>query len=611
MIKIEMKIFSQVKSKRIAVWVCLLIIALLPRLIRLEFRNAWMDELKQGRYSEPGLFAPELLMGAAKQCQPPLDASIESIGIINLGFKEAGIRIHAVILGTLAVLLFYFAMTRLLGNRTLIMPVVIVFAIHPWLVYYSQEGRPNSGAVFFSVLYLLVLIYIFIDQSNPRFNFRLFFLFTIIQVWFLLSIGFQPLVFVFVSCISLLPWLFNRNYYPRVLGVYASTVIAMALAYPVLKQTMVISARLYLNQESWGEKIVAISRQLFSFAGYTDYFQGLLAHFTILFLVIVVLGILGWFFMRGQEQGDKSPTVTLFFFYFLVFAIIYPQVYSAFFKTLIRYPIKLRYFLTFTPILAALAILALVITVQWLKQYQKKGVTGGKWWPLYFFYLIMGVWFLFSFYGSVEKSMRLYATDNRGWREVYERFKNHSSPGERAYIVNLVHPRRWSPKVFAGTEFYYRERDNRPVILVNGKTLSDDLEVICRGEKSGNIDLVFHHGVEKIKKRFFLGLKGVEITQVKGLFIIRIVAGPGQGRVCQTIYYIFRCLYRHLPREVSNYFVYETLFYLEMLRGNPGQAQEYLHILKQIDDGSLKRKVEIWTKSWEEAMKGLENGVSD
>ncbi len=207
--------FTVLRKNKTAVYLLIFIVALLLRLYNIEYRSVWLDEDHQSRYSGQGLFDLDMPHYSSRLAQPPIDLWIQSAGISNFGMSAIGIRIHTAILGALSVLLFYILIGKIIESRFAVFLASVIFAFHPWLIRYSQEARPVSTGVFFAVLYLSVLFDFLVHARDKKTNTRTYIFLIIVQTWFLLSIGFQPLIFILISSLSLLPFLFSKKYCNR------------------------------------------------------------------------------------------------------------------------------------------------------------------------------------------------------------------------------------------------------------------------------------------------------------------------------------------------------------------------------------------------------------
>jgi hypothetical protein len=597
---------------------CILVFAasFLIRLYHIDYRSVWMDEDFQGEYSRLGVFDPDMPVNSAAQNQPPLDPAIQAVGISNFGLNEIGLRIHSAVLGSLAVLLFFLMMGHFVPDRFAVILTTIIFAFHPLLVRYSQEGRPTETGVFFAVLYLFTLFH-FLEppgeqipgsshnpQHYPRenrskqINIRNLILLVIVQTWFLLSIGFQPLVFLLVSSISLLPFLFSRRCRLRILLVYLSSLISFFLAYPILYLAIRINGKLYLKSAPLTDRLAALVKGLYnlSFGAYATHYKTLMGSYIVLYAVISVIGILG---LVHAFYTKKRSFTRLLFLYFIIFMAVYPPLFHSIFYALINYRIRTWYFLCFGPVLIAALAFGLY--------YSRLFLSGLSQWRAGLrllprlaagFFLIL---FIFSFYGNTRSLMQSYRLPNREWRELYTLFKERSSPGDTAYILNLAPPGAWQPKIFYAQDFYYQYPMLRDVRLPENGDIVRDYPGILNRRHYGNIYIVVIKGGDRLKKSFFKTLPDAELYEFYRLFVVRL---PNNGKLAENILAFYYCLAEHLPRRPVNYMVYETLFSLEMINGRRQKAGEHLETLEHLDPGGkLKDEIDLFKKVWQGADK--------
>jgi 4-amino-4-deoxy-L-arabinose transferase-like glycosyltransferase len=576
------------------VYFLIFIIAFLMRLYNIEFRDVWMDEDRQSGYAAQGLFDLDITQSAAAQCQPPLDPFIQSIGISNFGINETGIRIHTAFLGALGVLLFYILLSGILEDRFAVILATVVFAFQPWLIHYNRVGRPVGTGVFFAVLYLLILLHFLVHEKDNKNNKKSFLLLVIVQTWFLLSVGFQPLIFLLTSSFSLLPFLLNKKYFHKTAAVYLSSVVSFALAYPILNIGFTLNAQKYLKPASFLHLIVTFFKNLssISFETYINYYKPLVENYHFLYLIVLILGAAGFIY---TFISNKKNTISLLFLYFFIFTLVYPLVFESGFKTIINYTVQLRYYLTFTPVLIAglgFGIYYALLFLSNLVKIKPQLHISGKYLVRGFFLVI----FLFSFYGNTQSLKETYMIQNREWEKVYELFKYHSAPGDAAYIFNLTPPWKWSPTYFYTQKFYYKNEAERYVHLKSNRDIADDFRNINSGKQKGNVFLVILTGEKKLKESYFKGLNDITIHNFYRAFIVRFF---NNGKLAENILNLFYRLAKKLPKDKHTYIVFETLFHLEMARGNLKKAQKLLYILKRIyTHGKWKARINQLKKKW-------------
>jgi 4-amino-4-deoxy-L-arabinose transferase-like glycosyltransferase len=585
------------------IYLLIFMIAFLMRLYNIEYRDVWMDEDRQSGYAAQGLFDLDITQNAAAQCQPPIDPFIQSVGISNFGINEMGVRIHTALLGALTVLLFYILLSGILEDRFAVVLASVVFAFHPWLIHYNRVGRPVGTGVFFAVLYLLALLHFLVRAKDKKDNKRGFLLLVIVQTWFLLSVGFQPLIFVLTSSLSLLPFLFNKKYFFKTVAVYLSSLVSFSLAFPIFNLCIAKNTRLYLKPAPLVDQIITFFKNLVSinFETYINYYKPLVENYLLFYIIVLIIGVTGFVY---SFISKKTNTINLLFLYFLIFTLVYPLVFESAFKTLINYHVKLWYYLTLTPVLIAGLGVGLYYARSFLSHLLKSKPRlhlSGKYTVQVFFLVI----FLFSFYGNIQSLKKTYMIQNREWEKVYELFKYHSAPGDTAYIFNLIPPWRWSPTYFYSQKFYYKNETERYVHLKSKRNIADDFRNINSGKQKGNVFLVILTGEEKLKESYFKGLNDISIHNFYRAFIVRIL---NNGRLPENIMNFFYRLAKNLPKNIHTYIVYETLFQLEMARGKLKKAQQllgtmgrrYTHSKLKIRINQLKKK---WQKEKEERIK--------
>ncbi len=128
------------------------------RLAFLGQRQLWTDELIQAsviRASSPHDLIKWLKAGVSLPA--PLDYFIQKGFVVLLGESPWSLRLHAAILGSLSVWLFYRIASRMFGLRPALYATAL-FAIYPLHQHYSQEGRPFALLVFLTLASYDVLL---------------------------------------------------------------------------------------------------------------------------------------------------------------------------------------------------------------------------------------------------------------------------------------------------------------------------------------------------------------------------------------------------------------------------------------------------------------------
>jgi hypothetical protein len=560
------------------------VVALIPRLYNLTSRSAWMDEGRQVGYSIEGPFGNRLAAKAALQQQPPLDYFIQSMFVKNFGVNEVGIRLHSALLGALAASLF-FALVLILtnGNLTASALGTAVFAFNPWLIRYSQEGRPISTAVLFSVLYLHAMTRFLHSKIQLDSTLKNLTVLVAVQTGFLLSVGFQPLVFLLVGSLSLLPLLVNRDYRIKVLLVLGTTAIAASLALPILL-LVIRSGPQYVGKHTMMEMIAAILTGFsnLSLDAHLTYPFKIAGDYTILFLVTMVASVANLAFCNPTSK-DRWTLL-----YAATFLLLYPLVYEVFFKSLIDYDIKLRYFLTFAPALVA------GLTILIYHSLQAAGSLWSRWHgPLRFFpHSILALVFGISFVGNFGKMQEVYETKNAEWNKMFAMLKRETGKHGVAYMMNLVRADEWSP-FFRCRMFYYPKNLPQPVELRGIRKMSADLTRDSKfWARRGNIFISTTYGSKKINASLFSDMNAVKVYPFYRLPTIKITRGKDLRR---RVINVLERIVERLPKTRGNFKPLELLIHADIKDGRLDRAKKNMALLATMDSkNKLKRKIAVF-----------------
>jgi hypothetical protein len=276
-------------------------------------------------------------------------------------------------------------------------------------------------------------------------------------------------------------------------------------------------------------------------------------------------------------------------------------VFDSVFNTLINYHVKRWYYLTLTPVLISGLGICFYYAVLFLSHLLKKifQLHIPAKYPIRFFFLAI---FLFCFYGNTQSLKKAYMIQNREWEKVYDLFKYHSSPGDTAYIFNLVPPGKWSPTHFYSQKFYYNNESERYVHLKSNRNITDDFQKIRQGKQKGNIYImILSRGVELNKSDLESLNNIISIHQFYRAFIVRIL---NNGRLSNNIIKFFYCLAENLPAKLQTYVIYDTLFQLEMAMGKYRNAYKILDTMKRrFHQEKLTGKITQLTKTWHKEKK--------
>lgn len=575
-----MKLNKRFTRHKTVVIILLFLAALAARLYKIDYKNAWMDEGRQARLADTNPFNFDLAVRASIQQQPPLDYFFQSITIKNFGVNEVGIRVHAAIFGALTAVLFILLLLQFIENHLAILLTVLAFFLHPLLIYYSQEGRPISTAVFFCVLYLYFLVKFFQTDGPREHRIWLFAVLIAVQTGFLLSVGFQPIIFLMVSCLCLAPFLMVKKRRGRVFFSYLSSALAFFISLPIIQLTISSGAKdKYLSHNS----IFAMIKNLVSgLRGLTiddlvRYYQVILENYGLFFLVVIITGSIS-FIINFKKNNHGFPQG-----YFLFFFLVYPLVYTIVFKALISTKIQPRYYLTFAPV----CFVMMSISISYSLHLVNKVVSLTN--PMkYIPILVLGVLFAYSFLLEMHSLENYYKAKKPQWKKVYDIFKYESEPGDFAYMLNLVNIDQYSPN-FRAKNLYYPAAHMRPVVLKRARNIPNDLSNPKVWKQDRNVYIVTRYGSKKIKKSFFPGNENIDVFLFEGITTIRIKKSP---RTKEDLISLLRTLKANLSRHESNYFPYEILIRIDLDKGNIEKARKNIEALEVMNKkGKLNKLI--------------------
>jgi 4-amino-4-deoxy-L-arabinose transferase-like glycosyltransferase len=623
------KLFTRHKT---VVLIVLFFVALAVRVYRIDSKNVWMDESYQARLADTNPYNFDLAARASKNCQPPLDYFIQSILIKNFGCSEIGIRLHAAILGTFTVIFFFLLLVRIRIKGPAIFLGTLVFVFHPLLIHYSQEGRPISTAVFFSVLYLFFLVELFQTTSSDRPLIQTFAVLTLIQIGFFLSVGFQPVIFLLVSSICLIPYLAVKEKRLRVLIVYLSSMLAFLISFPIIHMTIRSGVGYqFIKQDSFLDMIKPVLQNISNITldSVLHFYHVILEDYVFFFIVVIIIGIIGFIlsslyrnfhFAAGfrtrlhlganenlhkrtaQHRGSARRAVSSkkrdYMFvvsYFTMFFLIYPWVYAIVFTALIPRKLLPRYYLTFAPVCFILMITAIYFIIDMLI----KPVSFPKWLS-YIIVILLVPLFIYSFVLNVTAVSKFYHMKKTEWKKMYDIFRYDSEPGDIAYMLNLVNIDRYSPD-FRAKNIYYPVIQMRPVILKHARNIPNDLRNREVWQQKKNIYIATRYGSGKIKKSFFTGVENIDVFLFKGITLIRIKKSSSRPK--DDLISLLRALKANLPGHESNYLLYEIIIRIDLYSGNIGKARKNIEILEVMDK---RKKLNKLIRGFREQLKKLE-----
>jgi 4-amino-4-deoxy-L-arabinose transferase-like glycosyltransferase len=180
----------------------LVLFTLALRLHHLDYESLFMDEILQVSYY-PHSF-DQIILNAASQQQPPLDYWIGHI-VGWMSSSDFAVRIPAALFGSGTIILLVLLLLPVTNPPTAFF-MGLLSSLLPFNIYYSQEARPYSIAIFFT-LFTIFALDLAIKNSSRVFP-HLFLLF-LCATGYLYSRAYTPLVVI----VAIVPVLILRFCY--------------------------------------------------------------------------------------------------------------------------------------------------------------------------------------------------------------------------------------------------------------------------------------------------------------------------------------------------------------------------------------------------------------
>jgi hypothetical protein len=557
------------------------VVALAFRVARLDSRSIWLDEDAQARTAASGI-GLDMARRAATQAQPPLDYLLEGVALRVFGWNEYGVRMHAALLGAGAAALFFGLLMTAVRHPAAVLLGTVAFVTHPELIRYSQEGRPISCGVFFSVLWLWA-VFRFL-RTRPAHGRALAAASVLVAgVLFLLSVGLQPVVFLIVSGIAFAPALVSRRLRARILAVGALTAVAGVVALPALALILWTGAP-YVATPAIQDPLAVVWKSAagFRFADWLARLAVLMGHLSALALVVVPLGVSGLLLSRRTRTEQECAVLG----YFGVFALAYPVVFHGlYFGFVSPHELAVRYYLTALPPLLLLLALLFASSLRITSAGRRRRPNA---WRLAGAALLAAATVAATIQTAAALAAGYRAGERTGWRSLYSLLKRDTRRHGTAYLMNLVPLGKWAPERFCATSFYYPHEDRQPVVLRRVDALRRDL---ARGRITTESDvyLVVHYGNAALASLTFDELPGVTSQRFAELVVVHVAAG---GDVEGDVRRVFEKMAALVSEDAGNYKVFEMQAVLSLLAKDAAAARRAIDTLSRIDrDGRLQEAI--------------------
>lgn len=387
----------------------------------------WLDEITHYQVSMGGNF----LAGSQIQQQMPLSYLHSALTFELFAFKEWAPRFFPLVWGSLGCGAFYITLKNFVPHNGLVWLGSLWFCSNPWVIRYSQEGRPIAFAIFSSTLYLFFIFNFISKPASTKSDFRSF-VFLFIPCLLLLSSTFlQPAFLILSLTISLL--LFWRLSVRSWAVYFAAHILAVLICLPQWVQ-IYLSSQYYVKSDSF---------EFFEFFRLftNNWSKSWLSHSTLLCLVGAAIGTFDLAKIRtlGREILRKGLVLPLFL------SFIFTTTLVGFFLLFVQWWFAIRYGLTAVPIVAMISLWAVAGV---LNEKMNRNL------PAMVILLMLG---LISH--NIYSYSRLTTTKefDRGlgdWRSTHQIIQETARAGDLVFLVHTESYDRWRPIGLYAAEFY-------------------------------------------------------------------------------------------------------------------------------------------------------------
>jgi uncharacterized membrane protein len=223
-------------------WLCLIIcIGAALRLYRLDAQSLWQDEGLQYYVASADSISAVIERTRGRTWHPPLSFVVNHL-FLRAGSSDVLLRLPSVLFGIGSLPVFYLLLKRLASEQTAMFSVLLL-AISPFHVWYSQEGRMYAQLVFLSLLGALIFL-----RAVEAAQWHWWFLYAVVVV-----VGMYTHVLMAFGVIANIIWLVL--YHPRrLLPLTASGILVSVLFLPWVYSFPMVQNFIYNTS---GPRIVA------------------------------------------------------------------------------------------------------------------------------------------------------------------------------------------------------------------------------------------------------------------------------------------------------------------------------------------------------------------
>ncbi|MGZ3694300.1 MAG: hypothetical protein ACXWQO_08955, partial [Bdellovibrionota bacterium] len=519
--------------------------------------------------------------------QPPIYYYFSLFGRKIFGANVLGLRFFSAFLASAAVPLFYTLLLRICRSPLCALFGGIAFVVNPWLASFGCEAKPYSCAIFFS-LAMLHGAYSFFARPSRGTAFS----WGIGSLFFLLSIGMQPIIFMAAFTVGACGiFLLGKNF--RMAVAAAAVPFAALILLMPFQRNIVANASIFMKAPNLWQFIHVDFWEMFSALGDalpdlmgSRVFAAWLEFVPLGCLAFVPLIWLAWPGKLNLNQKQKFQLACLFA------SFLFPVFFCTGFALIIRYTLNTRYIICYLPLL-------MVVFSSGVDALA--GFFSG--WREIPRYAMLGFWiicagFTASYSWAVADQGKKF--EEFKWKKFYEDISAEGVSGDVAFILTLNQPGVFNEEGFITTDYYYTPELRRKVALTSQwEALSQwknnqvliILDALERGIKPTHIFLFAPKPETQVQypslkySRSAPVFKEVrELAYPTDWDAIEIKLNVSPRGAAQTLKDFLLDIEEQKPLLGARLKLYELLVGIDLIQGKCAEASVHLNTLKKVPE---------------------------
>ena len=414
---------ERLKNKRFLIVLIFCLISLLVGFFNVYtqcFRGLQISETVQLMVSRH--LPANIMETSYRQQQPPLDYYFSSFSSKLWGDSKFSVRFHAMAFYLILSLILPLMLWFFCSSFWLVGLGILLFSINHAIRLHSVNGRPLSLALLTGFLFFFFYM-AYCNKSRSEKE-SLFFPVLSSQYLFVMSIGFQPVVFIVALFISSF-WLLLKNKKVIFKKLFLSHALTALLTLPVYIKMYSFGQDAYKFKNFSLEKISSYMENYNILDLFKRYFFPFYEQLLPSFLLLVV-GLVAVVFIR-KKISDLTVQIGSAL-------IVFPLLFDFLFNMAINYRMNYWYFIVWSLFVIFFCILGLNEVLQLLKN---------KHWKTYLL-LSVGMLFLWNSYSQIttirRESQFRYPYINNDVERAWDYLKEKGNPEDMLVELSLVQP---------------------------------------------------------------------------------------------------------------------------------------------------------------------------